>query len=147
MKKTNIILVAVCAAVVAFIVTNQPAVSQSAPPSTPPAFTAHYSEINTQLTGGQSSPTYTLPVLNRAVRMSFSFVFDDGEYTFFEPLCFYAVTRGEFNVSGAGPINNELAWPDGLGFGGVTLFGGTNGTFHFRNESSVNATMHVGLWY
>jgi len=142
--KTNIILAAACAVIVTLIVNNQPAISQTVPPSSPPAFTAHYSEINIRLAPGESSTTHVLPVLDRAVHMSMSLVFDDGQYTAFQPVCFYATVRGEFAVDHGGPINNE---PDGLGLGGVTLFGGANGTFHFRNDATTNLTLHVGLWY
>ena len=145
--KTNIALGAACAAIMMLVLHNQRAVSQPVPPTAPPAFTAHYSEVSTDLAGGATSATFTLPVVNRAIRMSVSFVRDDGDYTFQDMMCLYATTRGEFNVKGAGPINNPDAWPDGLGLGGVTLFGGTNGTFYFRHDGGPNASLHVALWY
>ena len=146
--KTNIALVAACTTIVALFLSNQRAESQSAPPPAPHAFNAHFTELNASLIDGASTATYTLPVLNRAVQVSVSCVRNDGaDYMFDVPVCFYATGRGEFNVKGAGAINNPDSYPDGLGLGGVTLFGGTNGTFYFRNDFGAPVTLHVALRY
>jgi hypothetical protein len=144
-QKSTIVWTMLSAAVIALILQNRGGASP--PPPQQPSFSAHYKEIDTTIAAGATSQTVTLPVLDRAVRVSISSTCPDGFYTFPQIDCFYATQRGEFAVQGAGVISDPNQFPDGLGLGGLTLFGGTNGAVSLRNDADTTATVHIAAWY
>jgi len=127
------------AGTVGLMLHNQTAVSQSVPP---PSFNNHYKEVDFSVPSLGTSQYYHLPVQNRSVHALISIQFSDGQYGFAE--------RTFFNSTTAGELRDDTGWvyqdSEGIGNGGLVWFANTNGIYLY-NDSPIDATVHVAVWY
>jgi hypothetical protein len=144
MKNQKVTIVGIVSiAIIAFALQVQRAVSQSGLPSSSQSFNSHYTEFDASLSAGQTSATTGLPVLNRTVRLSYSYNTAAGDFTFGEMILYYRTGVNEFWTFNGGPV-----FPgEPYSLGGLLWHIGTNGTFYFQDDSGTNGDLHIGMWY
>jgi hypothetical protein len=135
--------------VMAFVLQSQHGASQSGPPPQSSTFNAHYKEVHGTIAAGGTSDFFSLPMLDRAVRLVITFTADgsDQDFSFADRTFLYRTTRGELWYD-SGPISPDTL-PDGLNVAfGLNVVAGTNGTFAIKTDGfTTTGSLHIGMWY
>jgi hypothetical protein len=156
--QTPLILSIGTLALMALVLQNQPAGSQSNPPPPPHAFGMHYQQVQLTLPAGADEEnggapgtgSLQLPVLDRTVRISVTFRADNGDVSFGEVAAYYKSSTGEcaFQV-GSIAQNGGFGFPRFETFDqpGVSVVTGPNGTLGLENFITSPGTLQVAFWY
>jgi len=151
-------------ALLALVLQGQEGASQPSLPSQAGSFNAHYSEL--ELTMGPvvrdeegnnlSSQSFQLPVANRPVRISTTFTSADGALCAGEVIACHKSSTGECGFQVA---QQEIVYGLGVNFHlyevpaqettpvGISLIGGTGGTFTVENVHTNGGTVRLAFWY
>ena len=140
--KTTTAIGVIAIGLLAFALQTQQGVSQSGPSTQSSSFNSHYSEVDFPLPAGSTSPTITLPKLDRSVRMAFSYNRDDGYFASDDLRIYYRTTLGTMFLG-------DFPMPEGNSYniGGLLLTPGPNGSFVLTTDASTNGTVHIAFWY
>ena len=147
--RTSIIAIVLSLVSVGAVLTcHHQASSQSSPPPQAPTFNAHYSEANFTLPPEGTTPFFTLPRFDRAVRLVVTYIGDGSEndFGFAEHTFLYRTLNNTLNSEFVQILPEHF--PDGYSISPLfNVLPGDNGTIAIRTFFTAPGTLHVAMWH